>query len=293
MNCRRRLFAAMLAPLIAVAVAHGAPLRLAGSDLVGDPVQQALAAHAGREALALELSLTGSVPGREALLAGRAEAALLADAGADTAVPEGFRGVPVAFLAAVAIVHEANPCESIAAAQLAGIFGAEHPADFRHWGDLGLVEDWETRPIAPMALACDRSLMLDLFEHALGDRPVRPTVALIGDVPTLLARVAADRGSIGLVPWPPGADRGVRALSIAPTGAGAAPVGASAETMASGDYPLCLPVRLVFRAGDEARVAAVVRFFATDAAAEALARDLLVALPPGARAALAREFASR
>jgi phosphate transport system substrate-binding protein len=281
----------------AVATPASASLRVVGSDLFGAPVKDALTAFATSEHAAIDVSLKGSLPAREALVAGRADAALLADVpddGGDATISTaGFRKIPVAFLAVVIAVNNENPATQATFAQLAGMFGPDATLTARRWGDLGLGDDWTARAISPVALSHERSIATDFFGSAvLGGRPLRATVAQLDDVRSVLERASSDRGVVALLPVLPPSNGGARALLVARNSSDVA-FGPSPENIASGDYPLRLPLVLVFRAGSENAVAPLARFFASSEAAAAIEKSLLVPLPAGARSRLATEFAGR
>jgi phosphate transport system substrate-binding protein len=105
----------------------------------------------------------------------------------------------------------------------------------------------------------------------------------------VLDNVALDRGSIALLPVVPTASAGVRALLVTAVAGGVA-FGPSPENIATGDYPLRLPLELLFRAEDATKVAPVVAFFASEEGAGMVERSLLVPLPARNRAQLAAEF---
>jgi ABC-type phosphate transport system substrate-binding protein len=274
--------------------ATAAPLRIAGSDLFGDPFRKALAADGARAGAEVTLELQGSLAGRQSLVAGRADAALLAQSpGAVDLVPIGCRAVPIAFAAAVVIVPEENPLTQITFDQLGGVFGADEPLNLRRWGELGLVDEWAARSISPVALGRRRCLALDFFaQSVMGGRGLRANLVQVEEVKLVLDRLAVDRASVAVVPLAPASGRGVRALLVA-RGAGEVAFGPSSENIASGDYPLRMPVLLVFRPERAAELGPIVGFFSSDEAAAAIEASLLMPLPAGARAGLAAAIGGR
>lgn len=298
-------FPRRMAPAFAVAclvllgpctTAAAATLRVAGSDLFGPAWRETLQTHAAAARVDVELNLKGSLPGREALLSGRADAALLAHApeldGADNGAAEfaGFRRVPIAWVAAVIVVPDENPLQQITYEQLASVFGVSAAQSARYWGDLGLTADWASRAVTPVVISRDAGLTLDFFAHAvLLSRPLQSGLPEHATLPAVLEHVATDRGSVALVPVVPAAASGTRALLVTAV-AGEVAFGPSAENVATGDYPLRLPLELVFRAGTEKAVAPLVSFFTSDAGVKAIEASQLVPLPAGVRARLAAEF---
>lgn len=276
--------------------AEEASLRVAGSDLLGTAWSEAFSAEAVTANLVLEFELKGSLPGREALFAGRADAALLAHApeleGLDNAADEfaGYRRITIAWVAAVVVVPVANPLNQLTYEQLAGVFGSSAAQAARRWGDLGLTGEWATRPVSPLAIAPAAGLTYDFFVHTvLLERAMLPELLTLATVPEVLARVAQDPGAIALLPAVPATAKSVRPLLVTAV-AGEIAFGPSTENIATGDYPLRLPIELVFRRGNETTVAPLLRFLASPAAVAALEQANLVPLPAVDRNRLAAEF---
>lgn len=304
MRMRSRIFLLRLLPATVLAVmaalattsASAATLRVVGSDLFSPAWREALQAQATSVHVDLVLDLKGSLPGREALLSDRADVALLAHApeldGADNGASEfaGFRRIPVAWVAAVVVVPDENPLQQITYEQLASVFGVSAAQSARYWGDLGLTAEWAGRAVTPVVISRDAGLTLDFFVHAvLLSRPLQSGLPERATLGAVLEHVATDRGSVALVPVVPAAASGTRALLVTPV-AGEVAFGPSAENMATGDYPLRLPLELVFRSGTERSVAPLVNFFAMDAGVQAVEASQLVPLPAGLRARLTAEF---
>ena len=68
-------------------------------------------------------------------------------------------------------VHRDNPLNRATLAQVDAIFGAEHrrgaTGNFRRWGDLGLTDEWSSRPIQPYGWRIDDSFGIFLEAYLL------------------------------------------------------------------------------------------------------------------------------
>src|SRR5690606_20744484 len=137
----------------------------------------------------------------------------------------------------------------------------------------------------------EHGLTLDLFIHAvLLNRPLQVGLPELNPSVGPANHLTIDAGGIVLWPVvPPATSADVRALLVTPV-AGEVAFGPSGENIAASDYPLTLPLELVFRAGAESTVAPIVRFFSSDAGASAVEASLLVPLPASARSRLQAEF---
>lgn len=280
--------------LLSIVRAEAVPLRLAGSDLAGKPVQEALAAYARREGIEIAADLSGSHPAHSALLKGTADAALLladprrspaADpAGSRFSAAGELQRVPVAALAAYVLVAADNPVEQLDFQQLTALFGSR--AELRRWGELGGRGVWDNRSIAPALWSRRLSPVGGMFAHMVLEGAA-PRAGLLewDDAKTLLAAFSDQPGLIVLAPFSPSPGSGVRALRIART-PGFPASEPSPEAIATGDYPLRLPVELVFPSRRTAEIAPLLRFFATPEAASALEAAMLAPLPYATRARL-------
>ncbi len=263
--------------------ASAADLRIVGSDLPGLEFTRSLYAFAGREGLALAVALDGSRPGLAALKSSRADLALLTLPPGERSDLAGFESLPLAAHRVVVIVPTVMPLESITLAQLAAIYGANAPLNYSRWGDLGLADEWAGSPIVAHAPAAGFGLTAAYFRRAgLRDQPFRSQVGRYASAADLVQRLAGDSRALAIASaLPPGATE----FKVVPVAAQAGDPAFSptAANLQSGDYPLGLPLVIVFRRESAERLWPVLRFLLSDEAAALLERAELVPAPSAQR----------
>lgn len=274
------------------AIATAAPIRVVGSDLLADSVSAELKGYAKKNDIELTVSMSGSRTGLEQLENGAADFGLLIFGADDKRPGVEFTVLPVGYLTAVLIAPAGVSLSQINYGQLAGVFGANEAQIFRRWGDLGVTGAWSSRGITAMAANRD-GLALDLFRYEVMSAPeLRSTVVLFKDSSLLLARLSGEEGGIGIVATPPVNNPRLKVLLVA-KGERDVAYGPSPENLHSGDYPLRLPLRLVFRKGDASRLNSVFRHLLADETIPALLAAGVTPLPVQARNQLVFELESR
>lgn len=260
-----------------------ADVRVVGSDLLGLEFSKALYACAVREGIPLAVALDGSRPGYDQLKSGRADLGLLTLPAGEDPDPALFASLPLAWHRVVVIVAAATPLERVTLAQLAAVFGADVPVSYNRWGDLGLRGEWEGRPVTPLAVAQGAGLSEQIFRHlVLQDRPLKSPVARYTSVADLAFRLEGDRRVLALAAALPPQAAGQKLLPVAVRAEDAA-FSPTPENLQSGDYPLRLALRVVFRRAAALRVLPVVRFVLSDDASRVLERAELVPAPVSVR----------
>ena len=263
--------------------ARAADLRVVGTDLLGVEFSKALHAAAGRAGLTLALALDGSLPGREEFKADRADLGIFVFAPGEEAGAAAFERVPLAYHRVVVLVPVVSPLEQLTLAQLDGIFGAGGPLNLVRWGELGLTGTWANGVIAPQVPAVGVGLAADFFRHTvLHDRAFKATVARFDTSADLMARLAGDSRIIALAPAPPRGMPSARVVALAAR-AGDPAFLPTPENLHSGDYPLRLPLWLVFRREWTPTLRPLLRFLFSDEAASLFDGAGLAPLPSAAR----------
>jgi phosphate transport system substrate-binding protein len=272
-------------------LANAAPIRVVGSDLLADSMSENLKDYAKRNDIELTIAMRGSRAALEQLELGKADFGLLIFGAEDKRPGVEFTVLPVGYLTAVVIAPAGVSLNQINYGQLAGVFGANEAQIFRRWGDLGVTGAWSSRGITAMAASRD-GLALDLFRYEIMSAPeLRSTVVLFNDSAALHARLGGEEGGIGIVATPPVDNPRLKVLLVAKDERDVA-YGPSPENLHSGDYPLRLPLHLVFRKGDVARLNLVLRHLLADETMPALLAAGVIPLPVQARNQLVFELES-
>jgi phosphate transport system substrate-binding protein len=272
-----------------VGFANSVPLRVVGSDLLGPDFEGALKTFSTRESLPVTTSLAGSRIGLEELKTGKADVALVAFAPGEEMPKAPYLAQPLAYCIAVIAVPEHIAATQIFFNQLDGFFGAEGPAGFAFWRDVGVVGSSAQLAVTTHVLAGgpNDELSADLFAHvALRVPRLKSSVSRYQDIATLRARLSAEEGGLAVLPYVPAFGSGLRALLVA-KGEGEPAFGPTPENVHSGDYPLRLPVYVVYRGEDAARLRGLRLFFWSHETAGHLAKNrAILPVPASGRPAL-------
>lgn len=275
-----------LTGLIGLAMlASGAPaeVRVLGSDLMGPAFRVALEHFGAEQARPVRLELQGSRAARDALVSGVAGVALVVTPEPETAWPEGWVALPLAYHTLVVVTAPDAPVNQLDLAQLREIFGAG-TATLTRWDDLGAPGEWRGRQVQPLLVGDQAGLTHDLLRHGvLRTVALKNTVVVLARPDEVAARVRTAPGGLGLLPAAP-VDLKVLALAAGP---GEVAFGPTPENVHAGDYPLRVPVRLVFPRATASEHLALLRFLLGDEVAAANRSDGLVPVPRAVRQQLA------
>jgi phosphate transport system substrate-binding protein len=268
---------------LAISVRAAAPVRVVGSDLLGVEFSKALHAFAARADLPLLLAFDGSRPGLDELKAGRADVGLLVFAPGEEVATVAFERRPIAYHRVVVLVPSALPLERLTLDQLERIFGEGGAGSFKTWGELGVSGDWAASAIMPCAPAVGTGLAPEFFRHlVLRDAAFKPGLTRF-ERPTELAEAfAGESRAIAIVPAQPAGLAGVRLLAVAARGGGPAFL-PTLENIHTGDYPLRLPLTLVYRREASKALAPLLHFLFGDEAARLFEAAALAPLPAAIR----------
>ena len=228
----------------------GADITVVGSSTVGDVLARvAQGWRAQGNTTMVAITGSGSNAALPALAEGTAQLAPLSRAitAADRSAFTAKRGHPpvelvIGYDALAVFVHRDNPLATITLAQLDGIFGAERRRGhepIRIWGNVGLSQEWATRPLVIIGStpfggghAMLKELVLDggPFTAALTQEPVASSI---------VQGIGTNPGAIGCT----SAALLTRRTRIVPIGATSEQaILPTAESCRAGSYPLTRPL---------------------------------------------------
>lgn len=260
-----------------------AEVRVVGSDLLGKDFTTAFADYSKRNDLGLKLNLSGSRTGIEQLKAGLADLALVVFSPDEKKPESPYVVMPVAYHTAIVVVPSVLPLTQISFAQLKSIYSDDAQSGLKRWNDLGVVGEWTHRSILPNVTGPSAALTYELFRHVvLGDAPYRPTVIVQPDATSSLSRIMGDEGGIAVMPLLPTNQPRLKALLVSGTASDVA-FDPSPENIHSGDYPIRLPVYMVFRKEAAKQMQTMLRYLLSEDALPLWKKAGLVPLPIQAR----------
>jgi len=215
---------------------------LNGSDLINEPIREAILAEAEAQGLDLQLDMQGSLLGRRAFQSESTEASLLAIPDSEQ-VPEHYRHYPVCYQTVTFAVHDSNPLQELSYEQLARLFGDRDVLE--NWSELTSAVAWSDRKVALGAARQDHLVSLELFNRVvLEEKPFKRSLK-ITEAPAQSFRdvIRLDPNVLILLPYtkavPP-----VKFLDIK-AGESDQSYNPSPANIFYGDYPLRLPFYLL------------------------------------------------
>lgn len=276
----------ILALLLAVPLASpGADLTVVGSDLLGEGFARGVTDFARRTALPLKLELEGTRVGTERLQAGRADLGLFVFTAREKPPGAPFVAQTVAYHTAVVVVPADMLLTQITIQQLRMIYGDSEAQTYQRWFDLGVRGDWNSATIQPFLNGSGGGLSYDLFRYTVLLSPkLRPTVTVTENAAAALKHLANKEGGIAVVPMLPAGQTKLKTLLLA-RGAADVAFGPTPDNIHNGDYPIRLPLYLVFRKDATKRLLPLLRFLFSEDAVPLWEGAQLVPLPAQARTA--------
>jgi phosphate transport system substrate-binding protein len=260
-----------------------AEVRVVGCDLLGKGFSSELTAYSLRNDLDVKLDLTGSATGMEQLKMGAADLGLILFAPDDKKPEDQFMVVPVAYQTAVVVVPASLPLSQISYEQLSAIYGDQADFTIKRWGDLSVTGEWANRNILPNITGPGGGLSYDLFRYTVLRSPnLKPLVARQDSDKATLKRILGDEGGIAIMAMLPEKQSGLKALAVARKTNDVA-FGPTSENVQSGDYPIRLPVYLVFKKSSAKHIQLVLRYLLSEEAVPLWKKAGLVPLPVQAR----------
>jgi len=272
----------------------GADLTIVGSDLLGDNFPVGLKAYAARQAVTVKLNLAGSRAGRDELVAGRADLALLVFSAGETPPAAPFVARPVAYFTAMVVVPASLPLEQVSYNQLRDLYADSEGASlYVRWSDFGIKDPrWSAAKIFLGMSGPGGGLSYDIFRYTVLPGPgLRPGIKVDLDGPAALKRIDVAEGGLTIVPALPAA---MTSLRVVPVSRGIHDVGflPTPENVHTGDYPIRLPLYVVFRADATKKVLPLLRYLYDDEALPSWRGAQLVPLPTQAREVQMQDFAA-
>jgi phosphate transport system substrate-binding protein len=259
-----------------------ADVRVVGSDLLGPKFSEALNAYSKRNDAGVKLALEGSRAGLEQLQAGQADLGVLVFSPGEKP-PEAFVSVTVAYHTAVVVVPSSLPVTQITFAQLNSIYGDDSQSGLKRWNDLGVTGLWANRNILPNIPGAGGGITFDLFRYTVLKAPaLKPTVGVQAGLAETLTRIRGDEGGMAIMPLLPANQPRLKTLLVA-RGTQDVAFGPTPENIHSGDYPIRLPVYLVFRKDAAKRLQPTLRYLLSEEALAMWESIHLVPLPIQAR----------
>ena len=258
-------------------------VRVVGSDLMGKDFSAALADYSRRNDLDVKIALSGSVRGLEQLQAGEADLGLIVFPPGEKPPGSPFVSLPVAYHTAVVVVPASLPLTQITFDQLNAIYADEAESNLKRWYDLGVVGEWATRNILPNITGPGGGISYDLFRYTvLRKPPLKPTVSVQDTVEATLRRITGKEGGVAIMSMLPDNQVGLKALLVA-RGPKDVAFGATSDNIHSGDYPIRLPVCLVFRKDKGKSMLVVLKYLFSEDAVPLWSKAHLFPLPIQAR----------
>ena len=264
-------------------------LVLAGSDLLGEPVREALQAELKKAGLDVDFSLEGSLLGLEDLQSGESDACLLAVPD-ESGKPLELRNFPVAFQIVTFLVNAASPVTEISYVQLAGLYGGKGTLD--GWSSLTSDPEWASRKVSLWATRAENSVALEIFNSmVLGGGALKPTVRFVkGGDDAVQAVLVDDASALVVAPATFKEASAVRILAVK-SGQERQAFTPSPDNVLFGDYPLRLPFHLVVRDGlSDELVAKLVRAVYSPAVTKALQASSWMPIPETERRTILSQY---
>lgn len=265
-------------------------ITIEGSDFLAAPVRELAEALAAEgDPAEWRVRLQGSLPAYNAMREGGLQLGMLFEDPHLTGKSAGYRLRPVGYLVVHAVVHERNPLDTLRLDRLTGIFGEAEGFDLLRWGDVG-VAVWEDRIIRSFRVDGKVDLAASFFQHRVLRQPrFKERVTVTASPSRLFDALRDQEAAIGLVGLVPPVAAGWKALALAPD-PDSLPVAPTLESVHFGEYPLRLPLLLVYPENAEAELRPVLLEFFSDRFAGILRRHGYYPLPPGSRERLRLEI---
>jgi ABC-type phosphate transport system substrate-binding protein len=284
-NCMRRV-ASTISIAIATAFLLGQPLfgvRISGSDLLGERIEQAIQAELEKAGLEANLSFSGSLHGESALASGYTDACILAVPDGEE-VP-GNRQYLLGFQVVAFGVHPTNPLQELNYSQLGNIF--QENGGINDWVELVSELAWEDRKIDLWASRSDELITLEIFNAVvLKGSALKNSIRYNPADEEQLQRVLEEEPTALVVVPAISLKSSGHLLAIKDDASGQA-FTPSEDNVFYGDYPLRLPFHLIVSDSlDTATTEKLVQVIYSDGVTEALEASYYMPVPESEREAI-------
>lgn len=268
-------FCVALAVLAGTLTLFSEPIRYCGSDFLSGDTETVLNANIESETgTAPESSLLGSISGIESLREGKADFALLILTERGRELPEvrdgKWKAFPLGFQAAYVAVASSNPANSIKFSQLASIFGNYAKNQISSWEEAGVPGFGSA--MTPCVGSQSATDAVSFFQKkVIPNFALRPTVHTYVNDEAVYREFLNSPGMIAIVGSPVPAGVPVKFLAVADdedmmgTGANARGRTATAyspsfDNIYNADYPLTIPLCVVYPAEKRAAIKPALAF---------------------------------
>jgi phosphate transport system substrate-binding protein len=279
MESMQKVFPHLIFFLILAIALRSESIRFGGSDYLTGSVSAFEETVRLGEGVDLEVDMVGSSPAIFALEAGILDAALLFQDTAEPPLFEGYELMPLGYQGISVVVHEDNPIDSVRLNRLTGIYGGAEEFDFSQWGDLGLSE-WANRPILPYIISNVSDLSSEYFRlRILSNSEYKISVRQETTRNRVLDAVRSEDTAIALTGYL-GADTtpGLKIVALT-SDVLETPTRPTEDSVHFGDYPLKVPLNLVYRTDKLDTLLPLLEFMLSDAFAERLEVNGIIPLP--------------
>jgi ABC-type phosphate transport system substrate-binding protein len=258
-------------------------LRMEGSDLLGATIVAALESRADEMGSHIVADFRGSRPARDRLLAGVADLAIVVENADAVKLPEEWISVTLGYFTVLIVSKGDLPVDQLSFGNLAQIFGANSAVALTRWGDFGAAGVWGSVPVTGHVTQPGEGLSQILFAHlVLSDGRFKTSVIKHPRTAETWEAIKEDDGGLGIVPWMPAGANNAKVLLIA-AGADQVAFGPTPQNIHAGDYPLRVPLKLIFARSRAPELLDWLRFWYSDGMEEILTQVGVVALPVSAR----------
>ncbi len=263
--------------------AQSGEVKLVGSDLLGASFKRAVQQFAEQNEIAVPVDLAGTRLGREGLRSSVSTVAILSARDGEAIKEAGWVALPFAYCTLVVVAPRGLPVNQLDFSQLSAIYGSSEASTQLRWGEFGALGEWRGRTILPKIVGPKVSIAHDLMRYTILRTPTfKSTVEELPTTAQVLAKLKTNDGALGILPNLPADNPELKVLLLTRDTGGVA-FGPTPENVHTGDYPVRLPLYLVFQRAEAPNLSRVLKFLLSEDTAEALKVDGIVPLPRSVR----------